>query len=133
MPRINESLKYRRESEFCQSTQSSETWAFFYEIRRALVTRGSLVRSDSMKSLEPGWAEGPEKLIQASPEAGPIFLITTDREDEMASAISFQDRGHDTTMERRIMTFSRFLGPREAVPALASRAGNSPASLPTLS
>jgi hypothetical protein len=27
----------------------------------------------------------------------------------MASAIPFQDRGHDTAMERRIMTFFRFL------------------------
>ena len=45
------------------------------------------------------------KSASADPSGGPIQLLQGYREGEMAPAISFQDRGHGMTTERRTMAF----------------------------
>lgn len=45
------------------------------------------------------------KSALAGPPLGPIQIIQGYREGEMAPVISFQDRGHGMTTERRTMAF----------------------------
>ena len=105
------------EGRFSTTTEADPDWGVWLSRREVDLEQASLHegprlffcpwRSEFVQRIGPGVNSTEEKLKSAlaDPPTGPIQDLQGYREGEMAPVISFQDRGHGMTTERRTMAF----------------------------